>query len=106
MTESKAHKKAKQEAAGPKGETEVPLPGGKRLDARNSKKATEVERSGAKKNLEDAAGRLKTQEKLKKELIVPQSDTEKAVKAMQKKRVTGTVKNMAGTKKVSVKRLK
>lgn len=106
MTESKAHKKAKREAAGPKGETEVQLPGKKRLDARNSKKAIEVERSGAKKNLEDAAGRLKTQKTLKKELIVPQPDTEKAVKAMQKKRVTGTVKNMTGTQKATVKKSK
>lgn len=106
MPESKAHKNAKQRAAGPRGETEISLPNGKRLDARNSKKATEVERSGAKRNLEDAAARLKTQKILRKDLLVPQPDLKKGVNAMQKLRVSGTVKNMSGTKIISVKKAK
>ncbi len=34
MPEKPSHRRAKNKAAGPGGRTEVPLPGGKRLDAR------------------------------------------------------------------------
>lgn len=47
MTETSSHRRAKAQAAGKGGQTEVPLPGGRRLDAQSaSGRATEVERGG------------------------------------------------------------
>jgi len=80
------------------------LYGGKRLDAltKSGKKATEVERSGTSAGLEKAAQRLKMKRSKQKVLQVPQKDMPKAVQAMKKKGVKGTVKNMSGTKRRSV----
>ena len=103
MTESKSHKRAKAKAAGKAGETEKKLPGGRRLDAATNKKATEIERSGSKSGLEKAAKRLKASRKSQKVLTVPQKDMAKARAAMKKVGVSGTVKNMSGTKRSSVK---
>ena len=102
MSESQSHKNAKAKAAGKQGQTEVPLSGNRRLDAATSSKATEVERSGTSQGLEKAAKRLKDSGKRQKVLQVPQKDMTKAVDAMKKKKVSGSVKNMAGTKRVSV----
>lgn len=102
MSESKSHKNAKTKAAGKKGKTEVPLSRNRRLDAATKKKATEVERSGSSTGLEKAAQRLKDSGKPQKVLQVPQKDMPKATAAMRKKKVSGTVKNMGGTKRVSV----
>ena len=85
MAESQAHKKAKSKAAGKSGKTEVPLKGGRKLDAQTKKRATEVERSGDKAQLEKAAQRLKDSRKSQKVLQVPQNDMDKAVKAMRGK---------------------
>jgi len=98
MTESPSHKKAKNKAAGEKGETEVPLPRGRKLDAATEKTATEVERSGSSTGLKKAALRLKDSGKLQRVLQVPQKDMSKAAKAMQEIGTSGTVKNMGGTK--------
>lgn len=102
MTESYSHKQAKRNASGSQGQTEVPLSGNRRLDAETQKRATEVERSGNSKNLEKAAQRVKDSGKPQKILQVPQIDMPKAVQAMKKTGVTGTVKNMSGTKRISV----
>lgn len=102
MSESSSHKKAKSQAAGKKGQTEVPLPGKRRLDAATDKRATEVERSGNSEGLLKAAKRLKSSRKPQKVLQVPQKDMPQAAKAMKKAKVNGTVKNMAGTKRRSV----
>ena len=102
MAESKSHKRAKSRAAGPRGETEVPLRGGRRLDANSGKRATKVERSGNSTSLEKAARRLKDSRAPQKVLQVPQADMKKAAKAMKKAGVKGTVKNMGGTKRRSV----
>ena len=102
MPESPSHKRAKSKAAGKAGKTEVKLSRGRRLDAQSGKKATEVERSGSSQGLVKAAQRLKASGKPQKVLQVPQQDIPKAVKAMQKVRVKGTVKNMSGTKRRSV----
>jgi len=102
MAETPSHKRAKGEAAGRRGKTEVPLPYGRRLDAGTQKKATEIERSGAQANLDRAARRLKASGKPQKVLQVPQKDMSKAAKAMQKVGTKGTVKNMTGTKRRSV----
>lgn len=102
MSESESHKRAKAKAAGKSGDTEVPL-GSSRLDAATQKKAVEVERSGTDQALEKAAKRLKASGKSQKVLQVPQKDMSKAVEAMQKEGVSGTVKNMGGTKRRSAR---
>jgi len=104
MPESKSHKSAKRKAAGKQGQTEVPLSGGKRLDAETKKRATEVERSGNSANLEKAAKRLKDSRKKQKVLQVPEKDMKKAVEAMKKVGTPGTVKNMGGTKRRHVRK--
>lgn len=102
MAESKSHKDAKAKAAGRAGMTEVPLRGGRRLDAATGKRATEVERSGSQSLLEKAAGRLKSSGKTQRVLQVPEKDMDLAAKAMRARGVSGTVKNMGGTKRRSV----
>lgn len=104
MAESQAHKRAKTKAAGASGNKEVPQKGGKRLDATTDRKATEVERSGTKEGLVKAAKRLKNSLKPQKVLQVPDKDMDKATDAMRAAGVSGTVKNMSGTKRRSVRR--
>ncbi len=106
MSESTSHKKAKTKAAGKGGRTEVPLPRNRRLDAETDKKATEVERSGTAQGLKKAVRRLRDSRKPQKVLQVPQKDIPKAVEAMKEIGVSGTVKNMSGTKKRSVPKKK
>ena len=101
MSESSSHKRAKSQAAGKKGKTEVRLSGNRRLDAASNKRATEVERSGNSAALLKAVSRLKSSGKPQKILQVPQKDMSLAAKAMQKAKVNGTVKNMSGTKRRS-----
>lgn len=95
MPESEAHKRAKAKAAGKAGKQEVPLRGGKKLDAARKDTAIEVERSG---NVEAAAGRLKISGKAKKVLQVPMKDMAKARAALRNAGIGGTVKNMSGTR--------
>jgi len=106
MSETSSHKTAKVKAAGSSGETEVRLKGNKRIDALRKKTATEVERSGSTAGLTKAAIRLKSSGKSQKVLQVPQKDMSKAVEAMKKIGVSGTVKNMGGTKRRSVSKKK
>ncbi len=105
MSESKSHIAAKKKAAGKGGETEVPLPGGRRLDARTAdgKTATEIERSGKQDKLVKAVQRLKTSGSPEKVLQVPQKDMPTATKAMEKVGVSGKVKNMGDRKSITVK---
>ena len=102
MSESHSHKRAKQKAAGKSGRTEVKLSRNRRLDAATKNKATEVERSGSSVGLKKAAQRLKDSGKKQRVLQVPQKDMDKAVNAMRKVGVTGSVKNMSGTKRKSI----
>ncbi len=95
MPESEAHKRAKAKAAGKAGKQEVPLRGGKKLDAATKDTAIEVERSG---NVKAAARRLKTSGKAKKVLQVPSKDMAKARAALRNAGIGGTVKNMSGSK--------
>lgn len=101
MAETQSHKQAKQKAAGKSGRTEVPLPGGGRLDARTSARATEIERGGPAR-LRAAAERLKQSGAKQKVLAVPQSKMVEARKAMRQVGVSGTVRNISGTKRSSV----
>ena len=104
MPETRAHKEAKQRAAGNSGRTEVPLQGGQRLDARTPKTATEIERSGNLAQLKAAAGRLDASHAPRKVLQVPEKDMAKAREAMRSVGTGGTVRNFGGTKKSSVRR--
>ena len=99
MAETPSHKRAKSAAAGQSGKKEVPLSRGRRLDAATPSKATEIERSGSMSKLEKAARRLKQSHKPQKVLQVPQNDMDKAAQAMRSVGITGTVKNMTGTKR-------
>ena len=103
MAKSKSHKQAQTKAAGKGGRTEVKLKGNKLLDAlsKSGKRATEVERSGSSSNLEKAAKRLNARRSTQKVLQVPEKHMAKAAKAMKDVGVTGTVKNMSGTKRRS-----
>ena len=85
------------------GPTEVKLSSGKQLDAKRGKTATEVERSGSARALGRAAQRLRKSRAPNKVLQVPQTNMSKAAKAMSKKGVRGTVKNLSGTRRRSVR---
>ena len=102
MAKSPSHKRAQSKAAGKKGKTEVPLPRKRRLDAKSGNTSTEVERSGQPARLRKAARRLKSAGTKRKVLQVPQNDMGKAEEAMKQEEVSGTVKNMGGTKSKSV----
>ncbi len=103
MPERKTHKLAKSKAAGKSGQTEVKISGGRRLDAATNKSAIEVETSGSKQRLEKAASRLKSSGKSQHILVVPQKDMSKARQAMRTTGVSGTVRNLTGTKKSGVR---
>jgi hypothetical protein len=100
MTESAGHQRAKNQAAGKNGQTEVSLSGGRRLDAlTQTGRATEIERSGTPAGLEAAARRLRDADASQRVLQVPQHDMDAATSAMRKVGVHGTVKNMVGTRR-------
>jgi len=103
MAETAAHQRAKAKAAGKGGAKEVKI-GRKRVDAltASKKRVTEVERSGDTRSLRAAARRLKAAKAPQKVLQVPNQDMLKAKEAMKLEKVKGTVKNMAGTKRISV----
>ena len=105
MAEKEAHRRAKKKAAGPRGKTEVALPGNQRLDALTSGggRATEVERSGTSAGLKAAALRLKKSGAAQKVLQVPQRDMDAAAEALRGVGISGTVKNMSGTKRRGVR---
>ncbi|MBC8491427.1 MAG: hypothetical protein H8D42_02605 [Candidatus Marinimicrobia bacterium] len=96
MGESATHKRLKNKAPGSK---EVTLSSGKRVDSLSFKRATEIERKGTSTALKKAALRLKESDKPQKVLQVPQKDMFKAVAAMKDAHVSGTVKNLSGTKR-------
>ena len=101
MSESQSHKRAKSRAPG---QTEVPISRGRRLDSATQKTATEVERN--RQNLGKAAARLRDSERPRRVLQVPQHLIPEAVNAMKEKGVSGSVKNLSGTKRVSVPKQK
>jgi hypothetical protein len=100
MAESPSHRQAKARAAGKGGAVEVPLPGSRRLDAMSlNGRATEVERSGARNALEDAARRLRDANARQHVLQVPQHHMDLGAEAMRAVGVHGTVVNMSRTKR-------
>lgn len=94
--ESRSHKKGKGNAT----QQEVPIPGGRRLDAIRGKTAIEVERGGTPQSINKALSRLGTQISKNKILRVPQPDINKAVELAQKKDMNVTVTNLSKTKRV------
>ena len=96
MSESDSHRRAKRQAAG-KEETKISR--NRRLDSASEKRATEVELSG---NFKAAVKRLKDSGKPQKVLQTTQNQMKKAAEEMRKQGVRGTVKNMGGTKSLSI----
>ena len=99
MSESQSHKRAK--TAGLKNaKTEVKLGSKKRLDAINSVKAREVERSGNPKQIKKAINRLTAVKNKKKELLVPNKDLDKAKEIAEKTTKSRiTIQNLSRTKR-------
>jgi len=98
MPESQSHRRAKRKAPG---RVEVPIAGRRRVDSATSKTVTEVERNVS--NLLKAVERLKLSRRPRKVLVVPQRLMKRAVAAMRRKSVRGTVKNLSGTRRVFVR---
>lgn len=103
MAETQSHKQGKERAPG---KTEVQIRGGRRLDSKSDKTATEIERSSNQQRLEKAARRLRDSGVTRRVLVVPQPNMPKATKAMRKVGTTGTVKNLSGTRRTSVRKNK
>jgi len=97
MPEKTTHRRAKTEAAWKSGRKEVRIKGGRRIDVMTKNKAVEIERGGSPQ-IEKAAQRLKASRKPQKVLTVPSQSMSKARQAMRKVGVSGTVRNLAGTK--------
>jgi hypothetical protein len=104
MAEKPTHKPAKARAGGSSGKTEVTIKSGRRLDATTRACAIEVETSGSPQRLRQAAQRLRASGKKQRVLVVPQRDMANARDAMREVGVSGTVRNLSGTKKASVPR--
>lgn len=98
MAEKPTHRRVKAREAGKTGKTEVRVRGGGRLDAATQRRAIEVETSGSPARLKHAAEKLKVSGRRQHVLVVPERDMPKAGDAMRRARVTGTVKNLSGTK--------
>ncbi len=99
MPETQSHKRAKAKAPG---KPEVPISRRRRLDSASPKTATEIERNEG--NLVDAVRRLRDSGRQRKVLQVPQPLIPKARKVMKQEGVGGTIKNLSGTKKISVRK--
>ena len=102
MSESLSHIRIKKKLAGKNGKVEVPLSGRRRLDAATKCRAYEIERSGRSSRLRKAALRLLDSGKKQKILTVPYQHMVKAKQAMKSVGVKGSIKNMGGTKRISV----
>ncbi len=100
MSESRPHKTAKSKAAG---KTEVNISRGRRLDSASEKRATEVELSG---NFKQAVKRLKDSGRSQKVLQTRDNEMSTAAKEMRKQGISGTVKNMGGTRRISISKKK
>jgi hypothetical protein len=98
MPETPSHKRAKHKAPG---KTEVRVRGGGRVDSATSKTATQVERNQA--NLSNSVAKLKASGRPHRVLQVPQHLMNNAMAEMRRQDVSGTVKNMSGTKRRSVR---
>jgi len=94
MPESPSHRKAK---SGAPGKPEVLVPGGGRVDSATPKTATQVERNQS--NLSNSVAKLKVSGRPRRVLQVPQHLMNDAAAEMRRQNVSGTIKNMSGTKR-------
>ena len=101
MSENQSHKRAKAKAPG---KSEVPISRNRRLDSATKKTATEIERNS--QNLEKAVNRLRDSGRPRRVLQVPQNLMPDASKLMRQKGVGGTVKNLSGTRRISIPKKK
>lgn len=99
MPESRSHKKGKGKAA----RTEVPIPGGRRLDAIRGNSAIEVELGGTPEKIDEALARLKTQKNKNKILRVPQKNIDMAGQRVRQKRMNVTITNLSKTRQIKPK---
>ena len=102
MPESQSHKRVKNKMAGKKGNTEVKLRSGRRLDALSKTRVgTEVERQGPK-GIRKAVSRLKEAKKtnvaLGAKIMVPNKHMRQAGAEMRKQGVSGRVQNLSNSK--------
>jgi len=95
MPESQSHKRAKGKAA----KKEVPIKGGRRLDALRGNNAIEVERGGTKALINKALSRLDTQKSKNKILRVPQKDMNTSAELAKKKGIHVTITNLSKTRR-------
>jgi hypothetical protein len=95
MAESKSHRQGKGSAA----RREVPITGGRRLDAIRGNTAIEVERGGTARKIDQALSRLRTQTNKQKILRVPQPDMGLAVGRARQKDMNVTVTNLSKTRR-------
>jgi len=95
MAESRSHRQGKGNAA----RKEVPIRGGRRLDAIRGRFAIEVERGGTRKKIDQALSRLRTQRNKRKILRVPQPDMNLAAARARRKKVNVTVTNLLKSKR-------
>ena len=105
MSKTNSHKAGKDTNSHRSGRVEYSIKGD-RDGIAYPKRAVEIERSGSLSGLQRAATRLKASRRSQKILQVPQKDMDKAVGMMRTVGVSGTVKNMSGTKKRYVSRRK
>lgn len=99
MPESPSHKRAKSKAPS---KSEVRVRGGGRVDSATSKTATQVERNRA--NFPNSIAKLKASGRDRRVLQVPQHLMSDATAEMRRQGVSGSVKNMGGTKRMSVRK--
>ena len=93
MPEGQLHKRIKRLEAGGSGQTEVPLPDGRRLDAVRGDTAYEVETHPSPDRLLEDAKRLKASRRRKRVLVVPKpKQVPAAAKALRKAGTTGTAR--------------
>jgi hypothetical protein len=93
------HTQLKRKIAKPGGQTEVPIPGGGRLDVKKGNTAIEIERSPNPGRIRAALKRLRNQPNARKELRVPQPNLDAAVEIAKQAGVKLTVTNLSGTKR-------
>lgn len=99
MPESPSHKRTKGKAPG---KVEVSIRGGRRLDSATPKTATEVERSPS--GIPKAVSRLRASGRPRKVIQVPQSLIPQAAAELRKQGISGTVKNLTGSKRRPVRK--
>lgn len=98
------HKRIQGRVAGRTGRQEVPIRGGRRLDVKRGHRATEIERSGTRAGIQKSLSRLKSQKGVKRELLVPQKDLDKAKELARKKDMSVLIQNLSRSRRRIVKK--